>query len=200
MMCEAAARTAVSTARDTEAGNPIVMNPRSEAGYTLIGLMLMVAVSSILMAAYGPTWHYLVTRDKEEELIFRGESYKTAIERYQKRFNKLPSEPKELTKYNFIRKLYLDPMTDFEFELILQGPEGKKRESELTAAQRKTVRGEAPGTSSYGIVGVVSMSDKVAIRPWNEKERYNEWEFIAGEGSEEEGQPGADEPEGGEEG
>ena len=167
----------------------------ADAGYTLIGLLAMMAVSSILLATIAPTWSFIVTRDKEEELIFRGESYKFAIERYQKKFNKLPSKLEELDKGKFIRKLYDDPMTGYEFELILQAPDGRKRESELSASQRASVRGTAPGSGSFGIVGVVSTSEEVAIRPYQDKERYNEWEFIAGEGSDDQnqqGQPGDD--------
>ena len=161
---------------------------RTDAGYTLIGLLAMMAVSSILLATIAPTWGHLVTRDKEEELIFRGNSYKLAIERYQKEFNKLPSKLEDLEKGKFIRKLYDDPMTGYEFELILQAPDGRKRESELTASQQKGVRGTAPGSGSFGIVGVVSTSEEVAIRPYQDKERYNEWEFIAGEGGDDQNQ------------
>ena len=175
---------------------------KGDDGYTLIGLMAMVVISSIMMAAFAPTWGEIVLRDKEEELIFRGESYKFAIERYQKRFNKLPSRLDDLLKDRFIRKLYIDPITELDFELILQGPEGKKRESELTKAQRDGLRGDTPGRSSLGIIGVVSMSDELALRPYKEKERYNEWEFIAGEGQEgqqgQEGGEGEGEEQGGE--
>jgi type II secretory pathway pseudopilin PulG len=169
---------------------------RSDEGYTLIALLALIALSGIAMATIAPTWSYLVTRDKEEELIFRGESYAFAIQRYQKEFNQLPTKLEEMYEKRFIRKLYKDPITGGEFELILQGPEGRKRESQLTKSQQQAVRGTVPGGSSLGIVGVVSTSDKLALRPWNNKERYNEWEFIAGEGDQQGGSSGGEGGEG----
>lgn len=167
------------------------MNLKSESGYTLISLIGMIAVSAIFMTALAQTWYYRVTLDREQELIFRGESYKFAIELYQKKYSKPPTKLSELTKYHFIRKLYTDPvMDDIDFELILQDGGGKKRESELSKSQRQSLRGEAPGGSSLGIIGVVSLSDATALRPYNEKEKYNEWEFVAGEGKDKEGQQG----------
>ena len=168
------------------------MNLKSESGYTLISLIGMIAVSSIFMTVLAQSWHYRVTLDREQELIFRGESYKFAIELYKKKFNKLPTKLSELTKYHMIRKLYTDPvLDDIDFELILQDGGGKKRESELSKSQQKSLRGNVPGGSSMGIMGVVSLSDATALRPYNEKEKYNEWEFIAGEGGDK-NQPGGD--------
>jgi type II secretory pathway pseudopilin PulG len=172
--------------------------PVSDEGYTLIALLALIALSGIAMATIAPTWSYLVTRDKEEELIFRGESYAFAIQRYQKEFNQLPTKLEEMYEKRFIRKLYKDPITGRDFELILQGPEGRKRESQLTKSQQQAVRGTVPGGSSLGIVGVVSTSDKLALRPWNNKERYNEWEFIAGEGDQQGGSSGGGEDDEGE--
>jgi type II secretory pathway pseudopilin PulG len=171
------------------------MRKRNDKGFTLISLLAAIVVSSILMATIAPTWTFLVTRDKEEELIFRGTQYKEAIERYLKRYNKLPTKLDELVKTRSIRRLYLDPITGWEFELIVFTGAGNKRESELTKAQRESLHGDQPGGSSYGIMGVVSLSPEVALRPYNEKERYNEWEFVAEQQQEQQQQRRGDEPE-----
>lgn len=153
----------------------------NDGGFTLVGLLAVMAISLMFLAIVAPTWSHLMTRNKEEELIFRGESYKFAIELYQKKFNKLPGKLDELIKTRMIRKLYDDPITGGEFELIVFTASGKKRESELAKAEQQSLRGTMPGGSSAGIMGVVSTSDKVALRPYKDKERYNEWEFVAGE-------------------
>lgn len=154
---------------------------QDENGFTLVILLAMIALSTIAMAVIAPTWKFIVTLDKEKELVFRGNQYAQAIIRYKKRFNRLPLKLEELLKYHMIRKLYKDPITGYDFELIFFTPGGNKRESELNEAQRRALRDEEPGGSSMGIYGVVSTSSEVALRPYKDKERYNEWEFIAEE-------------------
>lgn len=146
--------------------------------------MAAIAVSGILMAGIAPTWRYLVIRDREEELIFRGEQYKLAIERYKKRFNALPTKLEDLDKYRMIRKLYDDPMTRGPFELVFSTPSGPRRAS-LLAAQQESKLSSRPVGSGMGIIGVVSMSTDEAIRPYKDKKHYNEWEFVAEEKEEE---------------
>jgi type II secretory pathway pseudopilin PulG len=90
---------------------------RSDDGYTLIALLIMITVGAILIASVAPTWAFLAQRDKEEELIFRGESYIAAIDRYRTRFNKLPAQLKDLLKENHIRKLYGRPDNRWRFRI-----------------------------------------------------------------------------------
>lgn len=152
-----------------------------QKGFTLVILLAMIAISTIAMAVIAPTWHFIVTLDNEKELVFRGNQYAQAIVRYKKRFNRLPLKLEDLVKYHMIRKLYKDPITRRDFELIFFTPAGNKRESELNESQRANVRNDQPGGSSLGIYGVVSTSSEVALRPYKDKERYNEWEFVAEE-------------------
>lgn len=168
---------------------------KDEKGFTLVILLAMIAVSGIAMATIAPTWKFIVTLDNEKELVFRGEQYAQAIIRYKKQFNRLPLKLEDLVKYHKIRKLYKDPITGYDFELIFYTPAGKKRESELTAQQRQSVRSDEPGSSSMGIYGVVSTSSELALRPYKDKERYNEWEFIAEEEERQSGAPDEDQPE-----
>lgn len=160
---------------------------QKDSGFTLVALLLLIAVGSVLMASIGPTWGFLVQRDREEELIFRGDSYALAIERYQKRFNKLPTNLNELMEQHMIRRLYEDPITEMPFELLVYNGASRVRESELEPTQRRILRGETPGTTSLGIIGVVSMSDEKALRPYKGKEYYNEWEFYAQDDQQEQG-------------
>jgi type II secretory pathway pseudopilin PulG len=151
-------------------------------GFTLVSLMVVIILMGIAMATIAPTWRYLVIRDREEELLFRGEQYQIAISRYQKKFNTLPTKLDELLKQKCIRRLFKDPITRDDFELIYSTPGGNVKASRLSPDdQRRLSQAGQPGGSSMPIVGVVSTSPDKAIRPWKEKEYYNEWEFIAGE-------------------
>ena len=59
----------------------------ADKGFTLVSLLAVITIMGIAMATIAPTWRFLVIRDREEELIFRGEQYQIAISLYQKKFN-----------------------------------------------------------------------------------------------------------------
>jgi type II secretory pathway pseudopilin PulG len=96
---------------------------RREAGYSLVTLMVAVAVMLILMTAAIPSWRYLMKNDREEELIFRGGEIADAIARYQrKNGNALPPSLEALVKGHFLRRAYKDPMTrDGKWRFIRPG-------------------------------------------------------------------------------
>src|SRR5512139_3904561 len=52
------------------------------SGFTYIALLAAIVILGISMGAAGKYWSYVLQREKEEELLFRGEQYRLAIERY----------------------------------------------------------------------------------------------------------------------
>ncbi len=52
----------------------------------MAGLLVAIAIMGITMSMIMPTWRTWAQREKEAELIFRGEQYMRAIELYQRRF------------------------------------------------------------------------------------------------------------------
>jgi hypothetical protein len=66
-------------------------------------------------------------RQMEEELIFRGEEYARAIQKYRRKFGVYPSSIDQLVSTNnlrFVRRAYKDPVTGKEFRLITINPDG----------------------------------------------------------------------------
>ena len=96
---------------------------RRERGYSLVTLMVAVAVMLIMMTAAVPSWRYVMKNDREEELIFRGGEIADAIARYQrKNGNALPPSLEVLVKGKFLRRAYKDPMTkDGKWRFIRPG-------------------------------------------------------------------------------
>src|SRR6058998_2242372 len=87
-----------------------------ERGHLLVGLMVLVAVLLILLTVTGQSWTFLVHRDNEAELIFRGEQYANAIDFYKKETGQYPLELKVLMqrgphRHRYIRKLWKDPLS-----------------------------------------------------------------------------------------
>jgi type II secretory pathway pseudopilin PulG len=90
-----------------------------DGGYIMVVLLIGIAVSAVWMGAMLPAWRHQVVRQKEAELIFRGESYARAIALYWRKNNQtLPSSFDILVSQRYLRKKYLDPMTNKEFLAI----------------------------------------------------------------------------------
>jgi type II secretory pathway pseudopilin PulG len=93
-------------------------------GFTLVGVVVAMAIIVILLAAVGPTVATIIERDREKELIFRGRQYARAVIAFQKRYGRFPNELKELSKLKprSIRKLWKDPMCDCDdWQVIIAG-------------------------------------------------------------------------------
>jgi type II secretory pathway pseudopilin PulG len=102
---------------------------------------LSAAVPSLMMQGQ---------REKEEELLFRGEQYKQAIGRYYRKFGRYPTKIEELLETNklaFLRREYPDPMTkDGKWRLIRIGPAGEL----IGSAHERDPLGRPGGTTGQG--------------------------------------------------
>ena len=87
----------------------------------MAGLLVAIAVIGIGLSMAMPTWRTWVQREKEAELIFRGEQYMRAIELYQRRVaGTYPTDIDMLVEQRFLRKAFPDPMTGDEFAILTQ--------------------------------------------------------------------------------
>ena len=96
-------------------------------GFTYIGLLTILVIIGISLGAAGKYWSHVMLRDKEEELIFRGEQYRVAIERYYtaspakiypSSIDDLLKDPRSPTGKRHLRRQYKDPITGEDFEVI----------------------------------------------------------------------------------
>jgi len=91
----------------------------------------MVAVMLIAVAAVTPNLLTQGRRQKEDEMIWRGQQYARAIGLYYKKFGKYPTKVDDLTKptngVRFLRQAYKDPMNkdDGSWRFIYVGPNGQ---------------------------------------------------------------------------
>ena len=99
---------------------------RRDAGFSLAALIFFATAASILAAAAVPAYQMQAKREREKELIFRGEEYTRAIQKYQRKFGVYPGSIDQLVQTNglrFLRRAYKDPITGQDFELIKVGAE-----------------------------------------------------------------------------
>src|SRR5580765_6286696 len=70
---------------------------------------------SVLMSMALPVWRHDAQREKEEELVFRGQQYVRAIRLFQTKNQTLPTSVDILVQGHYLRKKYKDPITNDEF-------------------------------------------------------------------------------------
>lgn len=95
---------------------------QNKNGFTYIIVLLAVVLIGISLMVAGKYWSFIDKKDKEEELLFRGEQYLRAIDGYfkgshgganlyPKKLDDLIKDPRSLSPKRYLRKLYKDPMT-----------------------------------------------------------------------------------------
>jgi type II secretory pathway pseudopilin PulG len=163
-------------------------------------LLIAMSVMAILMTVAMPVWKHDATREKETELVFRGEQYGRALALYQRKHGPgtTPQNVQQLLDDHVLRKKYKDPITNDDFDILLQGQQApgstttgtnpgvtgrSGTASSLVSSQQQTGRGGPGGTSANGPVGgiyaFVSKSKDSSIRIYKGRQHYNEWIFAA---------------------
>lgn len=163
-------------------------------GYAMAALLVAMSVMAVLMGALLPQWTTLATREKEQELVFRGQQYARAIGLFQRKFaNTAPPTIDVLVEQRFLRKKYKDPITNDDFQPIYanQPPPGAGGGAANQPGQQAGANPGTPArpglqmgfnstgaTSAGGIIGVTSKSTETSLRLYNGRSRYNEWAFV----------------------
>lgn len=163
-------------------------------GYAMAALLVAMSVMAVLMSALLPVWSHMATREKEEELIFRGRQYARAIGLFQRKFaNTAPPTIDVLVEQRFLRKKYKDPITNDDFQPIyanqamLQAPGGGPtaqrpgQSATLSTPAQQTLQsgfGSTGAGNQGGVIGVTSKSKDESIKVYNGRTRYNEWAFV----------------------
>ncbi|NLC71499.1 MAG: type II secretion system protein [Desulfuromonadaceae bacterium] len=145
----------------------------NQRGATLLIVLFMAVVVGLGAGVAGTTWQTVVQRAREEELFYRGDQYRRAIgsyfqgndvgqtNTYPTRLEELLKDPRAIHKVRHLRKLYSDPLTGQDWEVIRN--------------------------STGKIIGVHSASDKTPFKKEGFAEHYKEfaqaksyadWHFI----------------------
>lgn len=109
---------------------------RRARGFTSIGVLVLVVMMGVALAAAGEVWHTAMQPEKEQELLFVGNQFRLAIDqyaaqpaglgrRYPQSLEALQQDPRQPGVRRYLRKIDLDPMTGkAEWGLII-GPNGE---------------------------------------------------------------------------
>lgn len=160
----------------------------------MAALLITLSVMAVMMTMAMPVWKQSAQREKEAELVFRGQQYARAVGLFQRRHGPgtLPPTLDVLLTEHDLRKKYKDPITNDDFDVVKQGQAGtvatasRPGETATTTTQTpSTARSSspsafpiAPSGPTGGIMGVASKSKAPSIRIFNGRTHYNEWVFL----------------------
>jgi hypothetical protein len=105
---------------------------RGQGGYAMLMVLFLATLMLLGTMAVAPNLLTEGTRDREQEMIWRGKQYTRGIKLYYRKTGKFPTSMEDLTKpkigtIRFMRQAYKDPMNpkDGEWRLIYVGPAGQ---------------------------------------------------------------------------
>ena len=158
---------------------------RDERGFAMAALLVALVIMSVAMSVMLPVWRTLSVREREEELIWRGQQYDRAVQLYRKKTS-APGAPSidVLVKGRFLRQKYLDPITRGDFEVVGVNPAGVNPAGVNPAGVNPVGNTNAPGMQQpkigFGqlIGGVRSKSKARSFRELDGKKTYAEWQFV----------------------
>lgn len=145
----------------------------AQSGFTYLGLLFLIAVMGLALAATGTVASMERQREKEKELLFVGGQFRQAIARYYERspggLKQYPPSLEALLQdarypgtHRYLRKVYPDPITGRSDWGLVEGP-------------------------GNAVMGVYSLSNKkpLKIGHFNEadqafegKTAYADWKFV----------------------
>jgi type II secretory pathway pseudopilin PulG len=138
----------------------------NENGFTLAALLVALTIMVILWGLAVPVWTKMNQREKELELIWRGEQIEKAIGRYYYKFGSYPPTLEILVDKKFLRKNYTDPIVpDGQWDLLHQTSQQQTKEGLHTVV--------------FGpIIGVTSLSKAQSIVWYQKINQHSKWRFI----------------------
>ncbi len=145
---------------------------RSSLGFTYVALLAAIVIIGIALGSAGKYWQNVMLREKEEELLFRGNQYRSAIERYyySKAPNAYPQSIEDLLTDNrtatgrrHLRQKFKDPMTGEDFELIRDMTKGNRITGVYSKSETEPLRQTGFSEENKDFEG---------------KKQYKDWKFL----------------------
>jgi type II secretory pathway pseudopilin PulG len=142
---------------------------RGARGFTFVGLLVLLVLMGLVLAAAGEVVATVAQRERETQLLWVGHEYRSAIGRYWSQRRAYPQTLQELlgaasdapVQVRYLRRLYPDPMTNAVDWVLLPAPNG-------------------------GIMGVASSSKRAPLKTgrfddadqaFKEASAYSDWQF-----------------------
>jgi type II secretory pathway pseudopilin PulG len=134
----------------------VTCRSNSQKGYVLLMVLFLLAVLTISLLAATQSVVTQIRRDREQEMVHRGQQYVRAIRRYYRKFGRYPAKIEDLESANnirFLRRRYKDPMTPSGEWKVLHYGEAKNPPLGLFGKPITVATGlggSTPGTNTVG--------------------------------------------------
>jgi type II secretory pathway pseudopilin PulG len=123
----------------------------NDDGYAMAALMVAMSVTALLMTAAMPVWKQIERREREEELVFRGQQYVRALRLFSAKYaNASPPNIDVLVDQRFLRKKYKDPITNDDFQPLLAGQAIPGTSTAPAGSGARGGTGSSAGSSPFG--------------------------------------------------
>lgn len=161
---------------------------RTSHGFAYIALLVVIVIIGISLGAAGRYWSNVVLRDKEEELLFRGDQYRQAIESYYKAVPAAPQYPSSIDDLlmdnrtggtrRHLRQRYKDPISGEDF-VEIRHPLSQRLIGVHSPSERLPLkqRGFPPLYSKKPALFQADLS--VYGNDFEDKSKYSEWLFVS---------------------
>jgi hypothetical protein len=147
---------------------------RNQGGYALLLVVFLTALLVVGTMSIGLRILTEGKREKEKEMIWRGQQYTRGIKLYYRKLGRFPNSLDDLTKpkignIRFMRQAYKDPMNkeDGSWRLIYVGPAGNLIGSlnpSLNSVQMPAAQGQ-PNASGTGPIAIGGQSGIGGLGP-----------------------------------
>lgn len=118
--------------------------PRQRAGFTLVELLVVLAIIATLLSLAAPRYTGSVDKAKESVLHENLATLRSAIDKYYGDTGKYPAALSDLIAKNYLRRIPADPVTDSTTTWIVVAPADAQKGAVFD------VKSGAPGKSRDG--------------------------------------------------
>ncbi|HMV55064.1 MAG TPA: prepilin-type N-terminal cleavage/methylation domain-containing protein [Rhodocyclaceae bacterium] len=106
---------------------PKSLRDRSEAGFTLIELIVVMAIVALLLTLAAPRYFHSVERSKEAVLKANLATTRDAIDKFRGDTGKYPDRLDVLVEKRYLKALPLDPITESRDTWIIVPPDATEK-------------------------------------------------------------------------
>lgn len=123
---------------------------RGARGHAMVALLVGMSIMAIALTVALPVWQTAAKREKEAELIFRGQQYARAIMLFQRKYaNTFPPNVDVLVRERFLRRKYKDPVTGEDFVTVGPGtPVPGQQQAAASGRAGQAGRGGVPSSAA----------------------------------------------------